>query len=163
MELLHEKMFFSATFGFAVYDYIMRLKFRARFWPFIKKRCWQRELQLWLQSGTCLWNVRVHKNVKWTCRLPNKSLSLRRQEHFGLENLEYTRRQEHFGLENLEYTKHLPITYIKIIKWFINQTYIHSLTNEQHLLQQSEECSVLVKLSFKVLHFGRNKNKILPQ
>lgn len=108
-----------------------------------------RELQVWLQSGTCLWNVRVHKNVKWTCRLPNKSLSLRRQEHFGLENLEYT--------------KHLPITYIKMIKWFIHQIYIHSLTNEQHLLQQSEECSVLVKLTFQIFIFGRNKNKILPQ
>lgn len=31
MELLHEKMFSSATFGFAMYDHIMWLKFRARF------------------------------------------------------------------------------------------------------------------------------------
>lgn len=102
------EMFSSATFELAVNDHIVHLKLRARFWPFPRKRCRQRKLQVelvWLRSGSCLWNVRVHKNVSWTCRGPNHSLSLRRQEHFGLhESRVYKKENTH---------THTLIIYIK--------------------------------------------------
>lgn len=83
-------MFSSATSELVVYDYIMWLEFWARFWLFIKKQCRQRELQeelVWHQSCSWLWNVRAHKNVKWTCRLWNNILLLRKAWMFWITKI----------------------------------------------------------------------------
>lgn len=48
-------MFFSATFGFAVYDYVVWLKFPARFLAIHQEAMLtERAMQVWLQSCTCL-------------------------------------------------------------------------------------------------------------